>query len=50
MPVPDDAYDPIEYAAALSHGGWSRYQDPFLAWLAADAMRAVPQLGLEALA
>jgi hypothetical protein len=50
MRVPDDAYDPIEYAAALSHAAWSRYQDPFMAWLAADAARAAPALGLEVLA
>jgi hypothetical protein len=50
MRVPDDAYDPIAYAAALSHAAWSRYQDPFMAWLAADAAHAVPALGLEVLA
>lgn len=48
--VPDDAYDPIEYAAALSHGAWSRYQDPFMAWLAGDAAATVPGLGLQVLA
>ena len=50
MRVPDDAYDPIEYTAALSHAAWSRYQDPFMAWLGGDAARAVPALGLEVLA
>lgn len=50
MRVPDDAYAPIDYAAALSHAAWSRYQDPFMAWLATDAAHAVPALGLEVLA
>lgn len=50
MRVPDDTYDPIVYAAALSHGAWSRYQDPFMAWLAGDAANAVPGLGLQVLA
>jgi molybdate transport system substrate-binding protein len=48
MRVPDDAYDPILYDAALSHGAWSRYQDSFMAWLAGDAAGFVP--GLEVLA
>jgi ABC-type molybdate transport system substrate-binding protein len=47
MRVPDEAYAPIIYAVALSHAAWSRYQDPFVAWLGSDAASLVPMLGLE---
>jgi len=50
MRVPDAAYDPITYAAALSAKAWSRYQEPFLAYLAGPAADTARSLGLELLA
>lgn len=50
MRVPDAAYAPITYAAALSAHAWSRYQDPFLAYLAGPAAATARGLGLEVLA
>jgi len=49
MRVPDDAYAPIIYEAALSRAAWSRYNAPFMAFLAARTAPEATRHGLEVL-
>ena len=50
MRIPDAAYDPIDYAIALSHHAWSRNQERLTAWLTHEAAPMMQPLGLEVLA
>ncbi len=49
MRIPDNAYEPIIYEAALSHAAWSRYDAPFMAFLRSGASADAVQYGLELL-
>ena len=50
MAVPDDAYTPIIYQAALTRTAWSRNQMALLDFLAGDAAPRARELGLEVMA
>jgi molybdate transport system substrate-binding protein len=50
MALPDEAYPPIVYQAALTAKAWSRYQSPWLAYLSGGAAALARQSGLEVLA